>query len=316
MMIKKILLGTLFVGLIGILVTGAIVRTLDRTELVAEAQGNGYGHGRDHGETNEPVGDESGPGYGQGTNQGRGGYGQSAARDSAFERQYPNYEAPPEEWFEYEGTVVQAPGTGVDLVIRTDDGQELTVGTGPDYMASRGFTLQAGDPVQVWGYWEDGELKATQVTRLTDGQTIALRDEMGRPAWAGAGRNAQGGYGDAGREDAPGDRKGTGQADVGEWLTLQGTVASVDSNALVVQTRDGEQVTVENRAWWFAQDQGFSAQVGDEVRLTGFYEGDELEVGQIDDITTGQTVLVRDENGRPLWAGQGRGSGGRGRRGV
>lgn len=40
----------------------------------------------------------------------------------------------------------------------------------------------------------------------------------------------------------------------------------------------------------------------------------ENEMGQIDNITTGQTVLVRDENGRPLWAGQGRGNGGRERR--
>ena len=81
---------------------------------------------------------------------------------------------------------------------------------------------------------------------------------------------------------------------------------SVDANTLIVQTDSGEQVTVENRAWWFAQEQGFSAQVGDQVTLVGFYEGDDLEVGRIDDTTSGQTVLVRDENGRPLWAGRGR----------
>jgi hypothetical protein len=40
--------------------------------------------------------------------------------------------------------------------------------------------------------------------------------------------------------------------------------------------------------------------------LVGFYEGDDFEVGQIDNATNGQTVLVRDENGRPLWAGRGR----------
>ena len=91
-----------------------------------------------------------------------------------------------------------------------------------------------------------------------------------------------------------------------EWLTIQGTVASVDANTLVVLTTDGEQVTVEGRAWWFAQEQGFSAQVGDKVTLTGFHEDDHFEVGQIDDATTGQTVLIRDENGRPLWAGRGR----------
>jgi hypothetical protein len=91
---------------------------------------------------------------------------------------------------------------------------------------------------------------------------------------------------------------------------------------LVVQTISGEQVTMENRPWWFVQEQGFSAQVGDQVTLVGFYKGDDpstprqarddagsghrLEVGQIDDATNGQTVLMRDENGRPLWAGRGR----------
>jgi hypothetical protein len=80
----------------------------------------------------------------------------------------------------------------------------------------------------------------------------------------------------------------------------------VDADVLVVETVSGEQVTMENRPWWFAQEQGFSAQVGDQVTLIGFYEGDRFEVGQIDDITRGQTVLVRDENGRPLWAGRGR----------
>jgi RNase P/RNase MRP subunit p29 len=163
--------------------------------------------------------------------------------------------------------------------------------------------------VQVRGYWEDGEFKAAQVTRLADGQTIALRDELGRPAWAGAGRNAKGGqssYGGQGREDVPGDQAGVGEADVKEWLTIQGAVVSVDANTLVVQADSGEQVAVEKRAWWFAQEQGFSAQVGDQVTLVGFYEGDDFEVGQIEDAANGQTVLVRDENGRPLWAGRGR----------
>jgi hypothetical protein len=218
-MLKKIVLAVLFLGLIGALVAGAVIRTTGRTSLVAEARGGGYGHGQDH-----------------------------------------------------------------------DEGEECDKG----------------------------------------GAGIALRDAFGRPAWAGAGRNAQGsnpgGYGNQGsvvnpqpngREDAPGDGTGTGQAEVEEWLSLQGTVVSVDANALVVQTTSGEQVRVENRAWWFAQEQGFWTQAGHQVTLVGFYEGDDpsrdsgqrFEVGRIEDNTNGQTVLVREENGRPLWAGRGRRSG-------
>jgi len=199
-MLKKILLGTLFVGLIGILVTGAVTRTIDRTELTAEAQGRGQGKG-------EAIAYTA-----SGNGQGRSSYGQGNASNSVAQRQYPNNETSPQEWLEYEGIVVQAPAHGVDLVIQTSDGQEVKVGTGPEYMASQGFTLQAGDPVQVRGYWEDGELKASQGTRLADGRTITLRDEAGHPAWAGSGKRAverqataaqggrgQGGYGGRGR---------------------------------------------------------------------------------------------------------------------
>jgi hypothetical protein len=175
-MLRKVVLGTLFIGLIGILVTGAVIRTMDKTGHVAEAHGPGYGQGNG----------EAG--------QGRGGYSQGGSR---------------------------------------------------------------------------------------------------------------GGYGGRGRENAPGDQTGTGQANVEEWLTLQGTVVSVDADALIVQTASGEQVTMQNRPWWFAQEQGFSAQVGDQVTLVGFYEGTDFEVGRIEDDTNSQTVLVRDESGRPPWAGRG-----------
>jgi len=200
-MLKKIVLGTLLVGLIGILVAGAVSRTMDKTERVAEASGRGYG------------------------------------RNGA----------------------------------------------------------------------EAGTYAAGGSTRLTTGGSTGLTTGgLGQGRGGYAQDSNRGGYGGRGREDAPGDQTGTGQANVEEWLTLQGTVVSVDADALVVQTVNGEQVTMENRPWWFAQEQGFSAQVGNQVTLIGFYEGDDLEVGQIDDITSGQTVLVRDENGRPLWAGRGR----------
>lgn len=281
-MLKKILAGTLLAGLIGLLVFGAINRTIDRTGKVAEAQGQG-GNGR--GRSLEEL--DAGNAYGQGAGQGR-----------AAERQYPNYDIVLEAWETYEGTVLQVPEPGVELVIETGEGEELVIGTGPMDLAAEGFALQAGEPIQVQGYWEADEFKAAQLTRLTTGQTFALRDTYGRPAWAGSGRNAQ--------DNAQGDQSGTGQAQVDGWLQIQGSVVSVDADALIVQTAAGDQIAVENRPWWFAQEQGFSAQAGDQVTLTGFYEGEEFEVGRIDDATNGLSVLIRDETGRPLWAGRGR----------
>lgn len=122
---------------------------------------------------------------------------------------------------------------------------------------------------------------------------------------AGAGQGQGVGRGGAGS----GQGSGVSQAEVDEWLTVQGSVAVVDENALVVRTADGREIVVENRPWWFAQEQGFSAQAGDQLTLVAFDEGGELKVGQITNLTTGQEVAIRDRDGRPMWAGRGRSGG-------
>ncbi|KPL24113.1 MAG: hypothetical protein AMJ93_03090 [Anaerolineae bacterium SM23_84] len=178
-MLRKVVLGTVLVGVMGILVTGAIIRTAEKTGSVAEAQGLGRGRSEHEAAGYSAVG----------AGQRQGAYGQGAR---AAERQYPNYEGAPEDWVVYEGAVVQAPAAGMDMVIETSDGEELVVGTGPGYMEDQGFTLQVGEQVQVQGYWEGDEFKAAQVMRLRDGQSVTLRDQAGRPAWAGAGRRGGG----------------------------------------------------------------------------------------------------------------------------
>ena len=319
-MIKKVVLGTLLIGLIGVLVAGGIIRTLDKTENVAEAQE--LGRGRSIAESGEAVTQGQGRGQGQGRSEQGTGIGQAAG---TADRLYPNYDESPEDMELYEGTVLVSPEAGGDLVIVTDEGQEITVGTGPGYMEEQGFALQAGEQLQVLGYWEDGELKAAQLTRLRDGETITLRDELGRPAWSGAGQRATAqeavttsvarggsawtrgsGYNGEGYPDALGDGTGTGQAEVDEWLELSGTVTSVNASLMSVAMDNGELVEMEGRPWSFAQEMGFSASVGDRVTLTGFYEDGEFEVGQLENLTDEQLVPIRDTNGRPLWAGGGR----------
>ena len=277
-MLKKVLGGALLVGLIGVLVYGAINRTADRIGRVVEAQGDSRGRSTDT--------------LNSGSGRGQGGAGSAAGQ------RYGNYATLSEPSETAEGTVVQAPALGTELVIVTDEGEELVIGTGPLDLAAEGFALQTGERVQIQGYWEDGEFKAVQITRLSDGQTVAIRAESGRPVWSGGGRSAQAG--------GSGDQTGTGQAQVDAWRDIAGTAVSVDTNALVVRTVEGEFITVENRPWLFAQEQGFWAQAGDQLSLLGFYEEGEFEVGRIDDLTSGQTITLRDETGRPMWAGRGR----------
>jgi hypothetical protein len=334
-MVKKIVLGVLLFGLIGILVAGAVIRTMDKTGNVAEARGEGRGRagGADAGLL--ATGEECGSG------QQGGGHGRSSGSGSlATEEQVV------EDWTAYEGTVVQAPAAGSELVIETEDGEEIVAGTGPGYLADQGFVLGVGDEVQVQGYWQDDEFKAAQITRLKDSQTIQLRDQLGRPAWSGSGRraeaqgnagggqgqgnaggglgqgnagggqgqgNAGGGQGQGntgggqGQGNLSGDQAGMGQAQVDEWLTLEAVVTGVDSAALAVSADNGEEIVLDGRPWRYLLEQGFQVAVGDRVKLVGFYENGSFEAGAVTNLSTGQQVLIRDENGRPLWAGRGRG---------
>lgn len=80
----------------------------------------------------------------------------------------------------------------------------------------------------------------------------------------------------------------------------------MSTDAAVVVASTGEAITLEGRAWSFAQEAGFSLQAGENVTLTGFYEGDDLEIGYVEALTSGQSIQLRDQNGRPAWAGNGR----------
>ncbi len=209
---KRVLLVTVFVGLIGALVGGAVFRTINRTGQVVQAQGRGTGRGL--GEASQ----DPATGYGQGSG-GRGGQG----RDGGSRGQ------------------------------------------------SRG----------------------------------SLGTESG-PSGTGEAQSRAYGSGGQGRGSSPSAPAGTQEGHAEDWVTLEGVVVAVDEDALLVQAHDHGQVTVEGRAWQVAQEQGFWAEPDDEVTLTGFTEDGEFKVAQLDNATNGQSVLTRDESGRPLWAGRGR----------
>lgn len=213
-MIKKIVLIGLFVLFAGILVYGAMNRTsatsetarriesqkaavnepdpLNEQEAFGQGnQGQGLGRGQGNqseggqGQGNQGQGSQGqGQGQGQGNQQGRGNQGQGQGRNRQAEA------AEIQERVTITGDVVQAPDLGIDMILETAAG-EVLIGTGPGYLAEQGFEIQVGDPVSVDGFWENEEFKATKITLLADDSSIVLRDEWGRPMWAGAGRNAQ-----------------------------------------------------------------------------------------------------------------------------
>ena len=104
-------------------------------------------------------------------------------------------------------------------------------------------------------------------------------------------------------QDMPVEGLGVGQANVEEWLINEGTVISVAPDLWVIELSDGTVLELEGRVLGFLTDQGFSVSESNELTLTGFYHEDSFEIGQIENKSTGETIRIRDQNGRPLWAG-------------
>jgi len=121
------------------------------------------------------------------------------------------------------------------------------------------------------------------------------------------GSEAQGngsGAGQGGQSDsAPADGLGTGLAEVTDNVTLSGTVMSITSDLMVIELSDGSQLEIEGRALTFMTEQGFSISEGNALSLEGFYEGDAFEVSYVENSTSGEAIRIREETGRPLWAG-------------
>ena len=120
----------------------------------------------------------------------------------------------------------------------------------------------------------------------------------------GNGQGRQGGG--RGQEDTVGTQLNLAAEQFTQLVSLEGKISNVDmSEEVLFDTRNG-QIILEGRALSFAVTQGFDAQAGDDVLLEGFYEGEDFEIVQITNQTTGLVTPLREPTGRPLWAGGGR----------
>jgi len=172
-MLKKVLVGAFVLVMVGAMVAG-IVQLVNPTE-GTQAEHERKGDGRPavvEALREEPLGRDQVRGQGRGA--GKGQRADAVPQGIAAD------------WETLEGVVVEAD----ELVIKTEGGHAVQVGLGPSqYRESQEFALQVGERVRVTGYWEDGEFKAGQVQNLDTGMSIVLRDESGRPMWAGQGRH-------------------------------------------------------------------------------------------------------------------------------
>lgn len=90
-----------------------------------------------------------------------------------------------------------------------------------------------------------------------------------------------------------------------EQTTLEGIV--VETGELFIETAAGETVQVGLGPSAYRESLGFVLKLGDSVRVSGYWEDGEFKATQLENQTTGQSIVLRDPSGRPMWAGQGRG---------
>jgi hypothetical protein len=236
-MVKKVLLGTLFAGLLTVLVVGAVNRTVAKTENDADthvAQGQGR-----NGDRSDMLA--------------YGGRGQQAASSQA-----------------------RGQGQGQQAASSQARGQ----GQGQQAVSSQ----MHGQGQQAASSEAHGQGQLEQAQGNGNGRNTG-----------GSAAGAAGGVPYAETEDHA-------------WESRWGVVQSIDADQMTIRTSAGD-IQVIDRPWSFAQQQGFQAKVGDQVSLNGFYEDDTFEVGGLVNVSTGQETQIREQSGRPLWAG------GRGRQG-
>jgi hypothetical protein len=199
------------------------------------------------------------------------------------------------------GLIAAVDDYGFDFTL--DSGESVYIELGPpDFWRYQGVEITAGQAATVFGTLNEGTIHASRV-ELEAGQVLTVRNETGQPLWSGGVSNGQNG-------NAGGDHIPDPQAQVDEWITLEGELISFQGGNMTMGTSDEELIAFQTGQPRFFSGQGITFQVGDPIRVLGFYQGDQFMAGEITQISSGLKVMLRDPNGRPLWAGPGSGGNG------
>lgn len=209
------------------------------------------------------------------------------------------------------GVIVSLDDNGMTVVM--EDGTETYVELGPPFAWQEMISMQAGDQVRVDGFF-NGEQVHARIVTLANGESLELRTETGAPLWSG-GSNGNGANGENGAASgvADGTHSPTPQVSVDEWITYVGTLDWVGNGQMTMTTTDGESISFQVGQPRFFESQGVTFTADDSVEVLGYWQGESFQAGQIMNTDTNELVMLRDPNGRPLWAGPGaNGSGGTG----
>jgi len=163
-----------------------------------------------------------------------------------------------------------------------------------------GFEIERVQPQGVGGRQGGG--------RDCDSEAVGSTGQgQGQGAGGARGVNGLDGQG-SGNSNSPANGLGEPLAENPQvsWETVIGEIIELDSEMLV-RTDDGNEILVGLGQSWYRDEAGFALTVGDDVSVDGFYEDGEFKAGVVENLTTGESLTLRDATGRPMWAGRGQG---------
>jgi len=171
----------------------------------------------------------------------------------------------------------------------------------PQYLDQEAYDDIVSAPLENGGYGRGGSRGDGQGQgRSGAGQAGNEAFTYGQGQGRGNAGSGAGAYDGSGRNSGAGQGRSETVRNV-EWETLTGEVVIVDGEITIQTAEDQVLVGMGQSAYW----ENFALEVGDEITVGGFHEDGEFKAGTVENLTTGETIVLRDETGRPMWAGQG-----------
>jgi hypothetical protein len=172
-MLKKIALWVVFVGLVAVLVVGAINRTNSKVTNLEPGGNQGHGQVSAQHEVNA-------------VSPGANGRNRTERSTRASLEPLASNGLNEKDWIQITGNVIDV--NADSLTIAQGDGSQLVVeGRAWRFALESGLNTEIGHLLRVTGFYEDGEFKPASLEDLSSGQAFLLRTDSGQPLWSGRG---------------------------------------------------------------------------------------------------------------------------------
>jgi hypothetical protein len=177
-MLKNILKWSIYIGVVGLLIFGAVIRTEAKA-----GQENSLPELRLESRSSEAL-DQRGEGAGRSGGEVAGRSGSSSGSGDEVHLAEDEEHA----WTSLVGMV-----TSQDLEslwFETSQGETVEItGRAWRFILDSGMVFSVGDEVELDGFYENDEFEVSSIEDLTTGVFLQVREDSGRPLWSGgAGR--------------------------------------------------------------------------------------------------------------------------------